>query len=540
MSISPKVDMPASLGDEMLKFTELAGKGSNRSSSGSSSFTSATSSTTYSTTTGGEDEILNQLFTVLISSILTAAEINTIATLDATQTFSGAKLFDIIPKVTSYVAPTAENELTAKGYVDYSKRAVWYNSPSMDVSVAAGDCVLFNVTTSKWEKSQNGIGIYDGTNVITFGECILSGLTPGYNYYAQSDGSTTTDLNEFPVGYPVSSTILLVNIRGDYGNKIAYVQNMLSFFGIPRVSSAASLRVKMPLDADGVMIRRKSGSAWTAGDDETTGTLVANITNDSSYDDNNEWYQATGLTNGNNVYFKAFPYKGSVYNTTIGVNETMVIPRVGISEWTGDNISGSSIIDDIGSHNLTGINMTYNLFKIANGFDFSASGAYMRTAKYLPSTAITFNTWVNFTNTGEKYLFGENNDPGDYANWGWLIGIDGSGDVYLRAGDGTFTATAATVNTGLSINTTYMLTIVFNRSTRNIKVYVDGTYIGTATESTSINMTNVVNLYFGLSYFVGGLGYATTASMKLDQMRIYNIELAQADIDLLYNSGSGN
>lgn len=70
-----KYDLPNSLIDEWTQFQILFALGNTRTSTGSGTFTSTTSSTSYPYT-GGQNDLFNQLQTVLNPYLITASDFN--------------------------------------------------------------------------------------------------------------------------------------------------------------------------------------------------------------------------------------------------------------------------------------------------------------------------------------------------------------------------------------------------------------------------------------------------------------------------------
>lgn len=87
------------------------------------------------------------------------------------------------------------------------------------LDVMPGRLVYFNKDTSQWElsnlttKKPTGLFVdrHDG-RVSIFGKTMVYGLTEGGTYYAQDDGTISTEISAIKVGYAKSSSILLMDI----------------------------------------------------------------------------------------------------------------------------------------------------------------------------------------------------------------------------------------------------------------------------------------------------------------------------------------
>ncbi len=254
------------------------------------------------------------------------------------------------------------------------------SDPITELGLAEGSCVLYDGVLSCWKASQRGIGIYDGSSIIILGECELSDLYQGFNYYAQTDGLIGTDVTDFPVGYATQDDVLMVMANGDWGIPMQYLVDMVDFFATAN-DDGVRLRLNLDNDSDAVMVRYKT-SAWTEGDNEATGTLVCELTDVTSYDGDNEWYKKTNLTDGIRYYFKAFPKKGIIYNNTIGVNEADCIAGGLHDEFTFDDINGTTVNNGAAGGDATAANMTYSGGKIGDQAIFNGSNGYMYFTKF--------------------------------------------------------------------------------------------------------------------------------------------------------------
>jgi len=169
----------------------------------------------------------------------------------------------------------------------------------------------------------------------------------------------------------------------------------------------------------------------------------------------------------------------------------------------------------------------------------------------LDNIAFSVSTWVyasdiaaNSTNT--ILAFGS-----PTANNSWTLATSNSGAIIVTLFDAMSSPTQAQLNTS-TLTTPYFLpqwswhNIVVTRSDANVvSLYVDGTAIGTLTLSSTYNLTNLQanGLYIGNQE-----GTTTAWGGFIDQTKLYNRALSQAEVTALYtgmvgywtfNDGSG-
>lgn len=292
----------------------------------------------------------------------------------------------------------------------------------------------------------------------------------------------------------------------------AYEGNMIEFFSIPGASGKIRLKVEKPIDADGVMLRHKT-TAWANGDTKDTGTLVANITDDTNYKGANQWYESTGLTNGTAYYFKAFPHKSGAYNETIGQNETVCKAGSLFSEYTMDSISGSTINDTSGNSRNGSLGGCVSASAtIGNGID-KASSATSAQINSFPSTPMSFSFIIKTNRNGYPfYLYN-----GSYG----LLSVNYNGSQIQFSGSSPLSFSVASGSTNH-----FVVIIAGNTGT----VYMNGANQGTYTMTTS-----------GITYkyFCGANSSSDLSCGIVDQFRIYDRELELYEIANIYNGGAG-
>lgn len=272
----------------------------------------------------------------------------------------------------------------SSGTIDTTK----IRNPELADDVVPGNRVIFDSSTNKWIKYQKGIGVVDKElDIVVIGECELSNLALGYNAYTDENGDLTQDkITDYKIGYAKSSTILLVMPGGEWGIPKAYTVDAVMFKAKPGASGKVLLEIELDPDNDEGMIRYKTTGPWIEGDDETTGTLVTTITDDTNYHGLHKYYQISDLIDDTKYYFKLFTKKGTVFNTLIGHNETSCRAGGHIHRWTMDNVMGSAVIDDIGGSNGNAYNVTYVASQMGDAASFNGSNSRI----LLPNSVGTF------------------------------------------------------------------------------------------------------------------------------------------------------
>lgn len=459
----------------------------------------------------------------------------------------------IVKKAGGNPIEIAPNTMVMVGYdgTDYrmlgggASDATRFKPSSIDQAVGDLNVVGWDKQAGMWKAIQNGYALYydghlygNGSRVPVTGFEADDGLVA----FVNEDGTLTSDGTKVRAGYFVEDgNSLLLDLKGDLGVAKEYTANMQTAFAVIGKSQTCRIKSEMPADADGYYLCLKE-TEWVEGDDETTGTLVGNFT--ENYIGDNVWYTIDGLQNNNTYYLKWFPYKGDVVNRTIGVNENNIRIQNGFAFWDFDHISGSIVKDTFNSYNLTNTSCVYAPFKIGDGVNFNSSAKLVAGSKFLP-TIFSYVAWLEITSTSTyKTLIDESCVQSGYG-YGWSLAIDSSGDVCMSTNSSTICTSAPkyALDTNLVLNTKYMLTVVINLSAKNFKVYIGDTLVGTksigsysghASILTKIGHGDVLPAISGTRYI-----WQYSSGMRLDQVMIINGEILQENITKLYNGGTG-
>ncbi len=212
-----------------------------------------------------------------------------------------------------------------------------------------------------------------------------------------------------------------------------------------------------------------------------------------------------------------------------------------ISYYKFDENTGTTAGDSAGSNTgtLSGSTIpTWSIGKINSGLSFNGSTAYVSVPNdaSLNPTAITINTWLRITTTGNYLAYTRKaTAAGSGYSFQFFVKTSGAGVVlanYVTTTGGT-PSTDGLAMTPLSINTWYMVTTTYD-STDGIKTYVNGVLAQSNSAAGNLITTNTGAVQIGgdtfdNSYWPG----------DLDEFGIWNRALTLAEIKQLYNATFG-
>lgn len=326
-------------------------------------------------------------------------------------------------------------------------------------------------------------------------------------------------------------------------NSIAmpYSGKMVQFYAIPAKTDSGTgrvrLKVEKPVGSTGVMIRYKT-SAWVESDTRDTGTAVATITDDTAYKGVNQWYEATGLPLGQDLYFCAFPYRGNAYSSVKVENQARCRAGGLMAEWTMDSISGTTLTDTSGNgYNATISGATSVSAKVGNGL-YSSAGNQTATVPNFPFTYDELSISCSFNMAHISNAPIERDIFSAHAYGYYLVFIGGGYNgnqaiLSLRVGSGTnpnyteYTASSDFIGGGGTIK---HLGVTYKRNS-TVKFYIDGELKQTFTSGTHYTYTGTLGLLTRDGFYYLN-GWA-------DQLRIFNRELSATEVSALYNGGAG-
>lgn len=215
--------------------------------------------------------------------------------------------------------------------------------------------------------------------------------------------------------------------------------------------------------------------------------------------------------------------------------------------WPMNEGTGTSLVDHIGSTNLTASNLVWATTPTGMGSSskiaaFDGTTSYAQAASvdsslnFSGSTPFTFAVWVDLGSTSSMTIAGNLTAPTTYE--GWEVGCPGGGNANLllvnNVTSNQLTANTSTAPFGLS--TPVLLTVTYTGSLTlaGIVVYVNGVSqaISDASGTLSSSFTSTVPFLVGrradgTSYFSGALAY----------MRVWNQALTSTQVTALYSAG---
>lgn len=205
-----------------------------------------------------------------------------------------------------------------------------------------------------------------------------------------------------------------------------------------------------------------------------------------------------------------------------------------LAYWRLDESSGDAT-DQIASLNAANTSATYAAAKLNNGATYGGSAYHTISdhANIKPTSDISFGGWINITSTTTSYqmMIAKGENSGDTRSYEMRqYGTTSQIEIQMRIGAAYIQARTTT-----AIGTGAWKHVIYTRTGTTNKIYIDGTSDTLASDVTqSGNITYSTDaLWFGQRN--GGLRF----NGKLDEIGIWDVALSQAEIDELYNSGTG-
>jgi len=187
--------------------------------------------------------------------------------------------------------------------------------------------------------------------------------------------------------------------------------------------------------------------------------------------------------------------------------------------------------DNYGSNNaISSVGVTYSAGKVGNAAFFSGAGNSNIVYNFsgIITTKASISFWIKLTN----------HTPTVASKTGIIYTNTGSAVSHYPFIDGNIycsilTGTRKSVGTGIIANRTqwHMITVTADTVANVWKFYQNGTLVMTSTVGT-LTMRSTDGTF-------GKSEAAVYLDGAIDEVAIYNIALTQAEINSLYNSGSG-
>ncbi|WP_281298353.1 LamG-like jellyroll fold domain-containing protein [Flavobacterium limnophilum] len=403
----------------------------------------------------------------------------------AISSFTTAALVPIISGVTSSAITT--NGAT----INYTLNAQGFNTTSV---------VKYGLSVATMTSQVVGNSATGTSN--TAGSTLLTGLTPNRQYYYQveavnANGTTTSE----SIGTFTTTTVfpIISAVSASVTQTTATINYTLNANGSNATSTVYTL--------DGGIIQTEITGVSSTGTTNTTGSVTF-----------------TGLmANTQYIYRLEATNSNGTENTNLFTFITAAPPQL-IAEYTFNNTPNNVNGNSPFSH-LFGLSYTADRHGNANAaLSLSDNGA-VATITGLPygSNGRTVSFWVKTTtmNTFFNYAF----HYGDAANGNGFLFKPAQSIFFAGSGGNNSIATSHTNNAWYHYVCTYDGTIS--------KIYKDGVLISSA--ATTWNTVNNLDKFrLGLTEN-GSTGYFSGA---IDDLKIYNYALTQADVNSLFTNNT--
>ena len=165
--------------------------------------------------------------------------------------------------------------------------------------------------------------------------------------------------------------------------------------------------------------------------------------------------------------------------------------------------------------------------------------------------SMTISSWVKLSSLPDSYSMIVNDYSAGDGEWGMGMYVGNTGNIRTHVGAG-YNNHAMSANSELSLNDAewHLVTGTYSDNDKKVKIYVDGAFlaennwVGSSGGFTSIDTLmhdpSVYNWYVGIhsEYFVYPSIGAHYYNGQIDELRIYNRALSEAEIQELFNDGS--
>lgn len=215
-----------------------------------------------------------------------------------------------------------------------------------------------------------------------------------------------------------------------------------------------------------------------------------------------------------------------------------------VGYWPLDRRDGNGTsFDRSGSGNTgTWVNSpTISLGKIGQALRLNGSSQYVTTISNFPIStgSFTISAWLNTNITTRQRFITSFNTTGFVFDVNEASGGAASvyGDLRIKLFDNSSHTFEYVVAAGITVNKWYLASVVIDRSANTLKMYVNGSQVGTTQNMSAItgSLASSMPLNFGQNVSSG-----TYFSGQIDDVRIYNRALPSGEVNQLYRLGVGN
>jgi hypothetical protein len=231
----------------------------------------------------------------------------------------------------------------------------------------------------------------------------------------------------------------------------------------------------------------------------------------------------------------------------IGVLSQRSIPVLNlVYYWKLDETSGTTIYDAKNAANLFNNNGSIVTGFHNNGIQCNNTAEYLSgattTAQFESNTAWSYSFWIKREATPAVARITFRQDPSNVFRGTGILFDANKISFVICANASTNAFIAASTNDNTFTSTTSYYNIVWtyngNRAASGNKIYVDSVSKDITATRDTLGTGTIINSY---PLYIGN--HPTNASQHisgiLDEIAIYNKELTQTEIDLIYNGGLG-
>jgi hypothetical protein len=226
-----------------------------------------------------------------------------------------------------------------------------------------------------------------------------------------------------------------------------------------------------------------------------------------------------------------------LHTVSVGVMVDESIDNTAIHEVFGDgsavatyNLDGNT--NDLGgSYNGTATNVTYGTGKYGQSAVFNGGSYITRDKAFFPIGALSISMWFKTTATAYQILLSTNGltTNGDGIGVGFIG--SGSSDIGVM-NNGAWLARVQSALTDWDNGDWHHIVITWTNTTEadGLKIYIDNGAPTTATASGTVTSND--------EFYIGRRGGGSYFNGSIDQVRIFNRALTQAEVTALYNEQS--
>ena len=215
-----------------------------------------------------------------------------------------------------------------------------------------------------------------------------------------------------------------------------------------------------------------------------------------------------------------------------------------VAWWKAEN----NTLDSVGTNNGVAQNITYTNGEVGQAFNFSGvnSSVIVPASSSLAVQSFTIEAWIYPTNVNTPRPIVEYSSPTGlgmiqlwYGDAGIGAPVPGGLHGVVRGGSGGGVEVEASAGT-IPANKWTHVALTFDYSKLTIKIFVNGTNVGTAVSGAPFTQNTYVNVNLGYRP-VGSAEAAFRGNRfagRLDEVSIYNRPLSAAEIQSIYSAGS--